>query len=437
MSYPPLPSRSGNCWFAGRAAAQEPNLQLDSREKSFSFRGRTHPSTVRSLFILALSTAVSPAQEIRSWTDAQNRRIEAALVRVEDQSAVLKLKDGREIPYPLAKLSAADRAHVARQQIKAGSIKPLTAFETKIPLNFDALWPEVVRFTEDPEIATIEEDPAKKRFIYESANYRYVCDVRLARSVVKGFAVMFEATHLFCRTLPLAINGGIQKDGKHPILLFEEMGDYIRAGGPPGSAGVFIGGRGVVMVPLDSLGVKPMGSGYMLDRDKNNKTLTHELTHQLTPDAYFEKGSMGWFSEGLAEYVAATPYRAGTFTVRGNQKDIIDYVTGYGSKDMGGRALGTEIRMPALKTFMLQSYPDFLEQPQLNYGCSLLVTTYFLHMDGAGDGKRIKAFLRALHDGKENEEALKVLLDGRSFEQLQDELAKAWKRKGVEFTFAK
>ena len=180
-----------------------------------------------------------------------------------------------------------------------------------------------------------------------------------------------------------------------------------------------------------------MGSGYMLDRDKSSKTLPHELTHQLTPNAYFEKGSMGWFSEGLAEYVAATPYRAGTFMVRGNQKDIIDYVTGYGSKDMGGRALGTEIRMPALKTFMLQSYPEFLEQPQLNYGCGLLVTTYFLHMDGAGDGKRIKAFLQALHDGKEHEEAFKVLLDGRSFEQLQDELAKAWKRKGVEFTFAK
>ena len=392
---------------------------------------------MRSLFILALSAVFSPAQEIRSWTDAQDRRIEAALVRVEDQSVVLRLKDGREVPYPLAKLSAADRAHVAGQQIKAGSSKPLTAFETKIPPNFNGPWPEVVRFTEDPEVATIEEDPAKKRFIYESANYRYVCDVRLTKSVVKGFAVMFEATHLYCRTLPLAVNGGIRKDGKHLILLFKEMGDYIQAGGPPGSAGVFIGGRGVVMVPLDSLGVKPMGSGYMLDRDKSSKTLPHELTHQLTPNAYFEKGSMGWFSEGLAEYVAATPYRAGTFMVRGNQKDIIDYVTGYGSKDMGGRALGTEIRMPALKTFMLQSYPEFLEQPQLNYGCGLLVTTYFLHMDGAGDGKRIKAFLQALHDGKENEEALKVLLDGRSFEQLQDELAKAWKRKGVEFTFAK
>ncbi len=359
------------------------------------------------------------------------------MVRVEDQSVVLKLKDGREVPYPLAKLSAADQAHVTQSQIKPSSAKPVASAEAKIPQNFDAPWPELIRFTEDPAIATIEEDAEKKRFIYESAHYRYVCDVRLAKSVVKGFAVMFEATHLYCRTLPLALHGGILKDGKHQILLFEQKDDYIQAGGPPGSAGVFMGGKGVVMVPLGSLGVKPLGSGYMLDRDKSSKTLPHELTHQLTPRAYFEKGAMGWFSEGIAEYVAVTPYRAGTFTVRGNQKDIFDYVTGYGSKEMGGRALGTEIQLPALKTFMLQSYADFLEQSQINYGCGLLITTYFLHMDGAGDGKRIKAFLKALHDGKEGEAALSFLLDGRTFEQLQEDLIKAWGRKGVDFTFAK
>jgi hypothetical protein len=255
--------------------------------------------------------------------------------------------------------------------------------------------------------------------------------------VVKGFAVLFEATYLYCRTLPLAFDGGTKVDGKFQILLFEKLEDYVKAGGPVGTAGVFVGQRNVVLVPLTSLGVKPVGSSYMLDRDKSSSTIPHELTHQLSPEGYFEKGAMGWFSEGIAEYVATTPYRSGIFNVRGNQKEIIDYVTGYGTKEKGGRALGTKIGMPALKNFMLQSYASFQEEPQLSYGCGLLLTHYFLHMDGDGDGKRIKAFLKALHEGEDGEKSLNLLLDGRTFEQMEADFVKAWSRKGVDFTFAK
>ena len=56
------------------------------------------------------------------------------------------------------------------------------------------------------------------------------------------------------------------------------------------------------MVPLESLGVRTLGSGYTLDRGKSNNTLPHELIHQLTPPPYFRHGSVGWFIEGIAEY---------------------------------------------------------------------------------------------------------------------------------------
>lgn len=386
--------------------------------------------SVRILSLISLLLATAHANEVRSWTDQQDRKIEATLLRVEDQTVILKLKDGREVPYPLAKLSAADG-----QYVQANRPKP--SAEIGKALNFDDPWPESVKFSEDPEINTVEEDAEKKRFVYESANYRYVCDVRLAKSLVKGFAVLFEATHLYCRTLPLAFDGGTKIDGKYQILLFEKLESYEAAGGPPGTAGVFMGRKNAVLVPLTSLGVRPVGSGYMLDRDKSSATIPHELTHQLSPRAYFAEGAVGWFSEGIAEYVATTPYRGGSFNIRGNQKAIIEYVTAYGAKDMGGRALGTEIEMPSMKSFMLQDYASFQEDPQLGYGCGLLITNYFLHLDGDGDGKRIKAFLKALRDGLKGDEALKVLLDGRSFEKLQEDFTKAWSRKGVDFTFAK
>jgi hypothetical protein len=351
------------------------------------------------------------------------------MLGLQGESVVLELKDGRKVPYPLAKLSAADAAYARTQ-----TVQPADAAAGS--LNFDAPWPEHIKFGEDPEIAVVEEDAAKKRFVYESANYRYTCDVRLSKSVVKGFAVMFEATHLFCRSLPLALDGGEKTDGKLQIYLFEKTEDYHAAGGPPETAGVFIGGKSAALVPLDSLGVRPVGSGYMLDRAKSSKTLPHELTHQLTPHPYFETGAMGWFTEGIAEYVAVTPYRSGVFNVRNNHRDIVEYVTAYGSKDNGGRALGKDIRLPDLKTFMLQDYGDFTGQAQLNYGGGLLITYYFLQMDGEGDGKRIKDFLKALRNGKSGDEALAVLRDGRSFEELQTEIAKAWSRRGVNFTFS-
>lgn len=388
---------------------------------------------MRSLPLFCLFLAFVHAAESRSWTDLQDRKIEATLILVDGQIVVLQLKDGRKIPYPLAKLSASDCQYAEQARGQLTAEKPVDAGDH---LNFGAAWPDHVKFSEDPEISTIEENAEKKQFVYESANYRYTCDVRLAQSVVKGFAVLFEATQLYCHSLPLAINGGKKIDGKYSVQLFEQFGDYVKAGGPPDSSGVFVGGRGVVIVPLASLGVKPVGSGYMFDREKSSSTLSHELTHQLTPEAYFKKGALGWFSEGIAEYVANTPYRSGTFNTRGIQKDIFDFTTGYGTKDRGGRALGTKIKMPDLKSFMLQEYVSFTRQAQVNYGCGLLITDYFLHMDGAGDGKRVKTYLKALHEGRNAEQSLDLLLDGRSFAQLQEDVSKAWKRRGIDFTFA-
>jgi hypothetical protein len=384
-------------------------------------------------FIPALFlTGLVNATEMRSWTDLQNRKIEARMLKLEGDSVMLELKDGRKVPLALAKLCAADAAYARSQK---AAEPPAAAAAASAAPQFDAPWPDRIKFGEDPEITIVEEDAAKKRFIYESTNYRYTCDVRLSKTVIKGFAVMFEATHLFCRTLPIGLDGGSKQDGKLQITLFEKFDDYVTAGGPPKSAGVFIGGKATVMVPLTSLGVRPVGSGYMLDRDKSSKTLPHELTHQLTPHAYFESGALGWFTEGIAEYIAVTPYRSGAYSVRNNHNDIIAYATGYGAKNSGGRALGKDIQLPPLKTFMLQDYGNFLENPQVNYGGSLLIAYYFLQMDGEGDGKRIKAFLKALRDGKTGEEALAFLLDGRTFEQLAKDISKGWSRRGIDLTF--
>jgi hypothetical protein len=179
-----------------------------------------------------------------------------------------------------------------------------------------------------------------------------------------------------------------------------------------------------------------VGSGYMLDRDVSNRTLVHELTHQLTPGPYFGPGAMGWFTEGIAEYVAATPYRQGRFKVKSNFDDIVAYATGYGKENDGGRALGQEIKAPPLKDYFQMPYSAFTgTDANLNYGLALMLTTYFLHLDGEGDAARMKAFLKALRDGKQGQEAIDVLLDGRSYAEMEDAISKGWRRKGVRIGF--
>jgi hypothetical protein len=391
---------------------------------------------MRAIIISLITATFALSQQLdRVWTDEQGRKIKASLVKVEGESAVLLMPDGRKIPYPVAKLSKIDQAFIEKFKLDKEAVK--TGEGEKPADNFDAPWPEKISYDGDPEIETIEENADTKSFIYESANYRYNCDVRLSKSVVKGFAVMFEATHEFVRELPLAVNGGVKKDGKYQIILMETEQSYYAAGGPPGSAGVFMGGKNIVMVPLTSLGVRPVGSGYMLDRDKSNKTLPHELVHQLTPDKYYAHGSMGWFTEGLAEYVAVTPYSYGNFNVKMNFKPIVEYVTAYGKKGDGGRAIGTDIKLGSLRSWMLQPYSSFTANAQINYGCGLLITNYFFHMDRNEDGARIKKFLKALNEGKDGDDALNVLLDGQTWDELEAEIAKAYSRKGVDFTFSK
>lgn len=396
------------------------------------------------LALIALGSGAGIATA-RPWTDLQGRQIQGELLSVTGDRIALRLDSGgKTVNIALDRLSAADRAYVETwsKENPARSVdpaaKPAAGPAAPEIAGFGAPWPESVRLTEDPEIAAPAEGKAEQKpFIYESRNYRFISDVPLAKSVVKSFSIVFETTQLYCRMLPLEMSGGARKDGKYQILLYETEEDYFAAGGPRGSAGVFDSGKQAVLVPLQGLGVRKVGSGYMLDRDKTNHTVIHELTHQLTPTPYFLPGAMGWFTEGIAEYVATTPYRSGVFRVKSNLDEIIGYITETGKDNKGGRALGREISVPALKEFMMMPYQRFTAvNGQLNYGFSLMLVTYFFHFDGNGDGARIKEFLAALKAGKSHQQALDVLLGGRSYHEVEAEIAKAWKRRNIAITFA-
>jgi len=408
--------------------------------------------------------------ESRTFTDVSGRKIDASVVEVLDDGVALKMdKGGKVYNVPFTKLSQKDNDYIKEWQgkqkkegVDAGEETSNTpeAKENKEPMpairrpgrgrgtealkkqydlkdNFDAEWPDRIDSGFDVEISTSTEVESDNLFIYLSPNYEFVSDVKLSKNVVKKFAALFEATRKYCKALPISTMKahvpGAQFRNK--ILLFETKETYISNGGPPQSAGVFIGGKNVVMAPLESVGVKKVGSSYMFDYKGSNQTLPHELTHQLTDEEYYSPGAMGWFSEGLAEYVANTPYRSGKYMVRTNLSSIKAYATEYGKKGRGGRALGEKISAPDLKEYMLMPYSSFTGNANFNYGLGMLITYYFFHWDGEGDRTNINAFLKALKEGKQGEEALTVLLNGRSWDVLEKEISKAWRSRGIKITF--
>ncbi len=388
------------------------------------------------LLIICCLCACAFAEPIRVWTDDQGRTVEARYLSSDDSVVVLQLEDGRESRFPIAKLSPEDLTYLQKIRGAQTEHDPTKTAQNLPAPNFQSDWPATVKNASSGEVTTVLEDVEKGEFIYESDHYQFISDVRLAQSLVKGFATVFESTHAFCRALPLGLNQVSANGRKHQIFLFEKVKTYWKKGGPLNSLGVYLSDSKIIMVPLTSLGVKKVGSGYMLNLDECSKTLPHELTHQLTPDPYYEIGSVGWFIEGIAEYVATTPYRSGTFMAASNVDEIIDYATAFDRDSMVGRNVGEVIQMPPLEQFLMRNYQD--PYPDMNqlYAVSLLLTTYFIKMDGEGDGRRLQAFLKALHAGKKGQEALDFLLDGRSYGQLEQDVAKAWKSKGIRIFFA-
>ncbi len=399
-------------------------------------------SLYRSFFYLFLTTTLLSA---RTFEDVKGRKIEAEVMSSSGDRVTLKLdKTGKSYEIAMATLSVGDQEYIEEWKTNkksSGNIKEGSASgkaKAEAEMNFDADWPKLINSDLGIEIEIVEQGENEGKFIYHSPNYEFICDVGLSKNVVKKFAVLFEATREYCRLLPIAtmkahVPGA---EFRNRILLFEHKEDYIKNGGPPSSAGVFMSGRkggDIVMVPLVSLGLKKVGSSYMYDYKGQNKVLPHELAHQLTDGEYYKPGARGWFSEGLAEYVAVTPYRSGKYMVRSNLSAIKDYATGFGKKGLGGRALGEDIQAPDLKGYMLQPYSQFTSNANFNYGLGLLITNYFFHMED--DRSNINAFLKALKSGQSGEEALNLLLNGRSWDEMESDISKAWRSRGVKISF--
>jgi len=433
----PKPAREG--WAANASGQSEPEARPEAAPADDE-AGDLGMDSAKS------ETPAVTLKDGRNWSDNKGHTTYAELITADSTTVTLRREDGKEIKVRQSLLSQADRNYITDWRKAQAALVTTPATRPPLgtpgpvkpgePAGFGAEWPSSAYVPEELGITIVREDDSDKDYIYESTHFRFTCDVQLRTRLVNECAKVFEATHEFLRLLPLNHRGTKDAADKWPVFIFENYDDYVKAGGPPGSAGVCIyrGNEARVLVPLKSFGVRKTGRDYTVDTgDRDYKVLSHEITHQLMEH---QVKQASWYVEGSAEYVAFTPYTGGRYKIAVNKRDIVASVTGYGRDNSGGRALGKEFTMPHLREFMSLSYNAFLADANFNYGVGCLLTYYWYHEDGEGDAARIKRYLDALQKGEKEAAACeKHLLDGRTWEQLDDEFRKALRRFGVRVEF--
>ncbi len=383
-------------------------------------------SPLRAISCCLVLLSISSVAEARIWTTSQGRRFEAELQKMEGARALFVTRSGKRFTTAILDLSQADQRFLRQ---KAGGVVE------ELRSNFGRPWPREASGARGQGCKVVSADKAKSVYIYESPGYRFYSDSRITEDALDGFALVFESTRAYLAALPISMMRGETVSKKSRVLLFGTAAGYMRSGGMPGSAGCYMPRNRLVLIPMDSLGLIEGGTGFSRDMRRDDRVMVHELVHQLTPTAYYNHGAMGWFSEGLAEYVAATPYFNGTFRPDKHGNAVKEYVSGQGTKGMG-RNLGEVIRAPHLREFMLMDYARFSgREANTNYGLGLLLTHYFFHMEDGGNARRVTTFLEGLQAGKSGDEALEPLLGGGGFEKLEQEISAAWVKKGIEIRF--
>jgi len=353
---------------------------------------RKIPSLV-GLAVLSLTAQT----EARPWTDSAGRQVEAEYSGMQGDSVLLKLASGQTVPFPLARLSTEDQAF-AKAQASSPAATPETAPKVnsaRIPLD-KRTWPQnVVVPARAVEIAAISENAADRKYVYQSEAFEFSSQAKLAGSVMKEVARTFEATKFLIESLPW----GVQckpPEGRLRFIaaLYETKNDYIAAGGPEMSGGVYSSGDKIFKIPFPSLGMEKRGQTYFKDDNYSNGTLIHEITHQLMDDylGFLPK----WVVEGTAEYTEMLPYKSGTFRTDGHKSGIKQDIDEWQQRGFIPD-LGSLEKMMTMNRDQWDAECETSEKMAAMYHRSQLLVYYFSHLDGDKKGTRFIKFMEAVY----------------------------------------
>ena len=380
---------------------------------------------MRRIFLLlpAFLVATGFAGEVRLWTCPPGKPFAAELVAADGLRATLLVPGRGKAVVPFALMSAADVAYI-REWRARNRRAPLVDPERIAP------WPaEAV--AENLEVRVIAEDVAGAKFSYESAHFAVESDIRLPVAAVRDITAVFEATRAALIALPLGLVLG-EEEAKYPVAMFSTAAAYNSAGGIEGSGGYYDGASRRMLIFLPNLGIKQGTHALVLDFQRQLFVLKHEVTHQLL--GRWGAALPGWLNEGFAECMAATPYTRGRYSFQNLDGALHDYLL----KWRAGPDR-RDLLLIAPSRLMPLTPPEWRDEVKAVtayplYNSSALLTHWFLHHDGHGDGVSMAAYFDALRRGVPPEQAeAEQLLRGRTRERLDAEVQTLCRKLGLQW----
>jgi hypothetical protein len=350
----------------------------------------------RSVFcalLLCLAGSISLAAEQRTWTSSDGKTLIASFVSAEGDKVTLRLQGGREVSLPLSRLGDADQALV-RDKMKKG-----LAFTMKT-------MPEE---TQAPREVEVSGGPR----VFRTAHFEFETDRDVSRGFIAEACRVYEGTYLALNSLPHGLTFMPPGDRTHYRGRFMNDSDFQQIASQKMPTirgqrvvGLYLGSEQELLVPYSSLGAKSLGSRLTLRKSSDTTTLIHEIVHQVMHD--WLPLIPTWFSEGIAEYIAAVPYQNGRFEFRNAERGLRERL------EEQYRFDGNVIANVLPPSSFLGGY-EWTGSVR-EYRDSMLAIYYFMHLDDPRrQGSVVGAYLRMVDSAMEDTE--QVQRDLMAFEK--------------------
>ena len=379
-----------------RGMTNNPPSPVDQRPMPFRMRCHTHLQRALRLLLPVAVFLASAALSAREWKNADGRTIEAEMLGMEKDRAIVVLPNKQRASLRARDLSVEDQNWIKQW---AEGKSPLQILPPPPP------WPANVQ---QPPIFVKGGAQQEGMFLFRSPKYEFVCDSEMSTAVMNDFATVAEGTIRLLYSLPVTLPSLEGKTFQARILRSRET--YLRAGGPEGSAGVFITsgrGDGVLLVPVESMGIVSFMGKNTKGNDYKATVLIHEMAHQITAELI--PLMPRWMTEGIAEYAAMIPYRNGVFYLGERERvlamrqriEFYQQLTRMGVDFRGSWVMKPSelLRTPegdwntAVETHEAQIMLHRL------YISSMYVVHYFMHLADNGDARRVRNYFHVLGDG--------------------------------------
>ncbi|MFT5853409.1 MAG: hypothetical protein ACI8XO_000650 [Verrucomicrobiales bacterium] len=292
------------------------------------------------------------------------------------------------------------------------------------------------------KIAVKSLDPSSLgTFGFETERFRFYSDTKLANADWRSIMIVCEGLRGAMESLPLdLVKSDEQASTRAVVRILSEEATYHQAGGLEQTVGtyhyrekqVLIWSRGLIEPDPDR-------ARFRLSKSRQYDLLVHELVHQVTAKQFRRMPT--WFSEGIAEYLAAAHHSPGQYSFRDPAAAIREHVKKY----LGEVAKLDQFKIIPLKLLTSLDGHAWAQNtrdgeghgPFLKYVSAVLLVHYFCHLDPERNrGEVVRKFLGALRDGQPASRAtVEQLLRGRSLKSIEGEIQQFWRGKGLRVEF--